>query len=146
MIASKERYRNDESLNHLMENLWGQHFPDVERINPINIGFGKPWKTRLGMIRLGLQTGTSYIEVNRLLTHPSAPEEIIIVTVGHELCHYAQGFGSSLPRINSHPHKNGVIDDELNSRGFGRYLKDYKAWLNDWEDFYERTKTLLVKL
>ena len=48
---------------------------------------------------------------------PAIPEQIISATLVHELCHYAHGFSSPLPRKYSSPHAGGVILRRNEKRG-----------------------------
>lgn len=130
--------RDDAWLARHLEELWERHFADVPRANPIDVAFGRPWKTRLGLITLGEETHASYIRINSLLRLDAAPEFIGTVTLAHELVHYAHGFGSTLPRRYRHPHQGGVVERELAARGFGQLIEPYRAWLDEcWFAFYD---------
>lgn len=130
--------RDDAWLAQHLETLWTRHFADVPRANPIDVAFGRPWKTRLGLITLGEETRASYIRVNALLRLAGAPEFIGTLTLAHELVHYAHGFGSTLRRRYRHPHQGGIVDRELAARGFGHLIEPYRAWLDGcWFVFYD---------
>jgi hypothetical protein len=137
--ASARLVRDDLWLASHLEELWQRHFADVPRANPVDVAFGRPWKTRLGLITLGEETKSSYIRLNALLRLDSAPEFIPTLTLAHEMVHYAHGFGSTLPRRFRHPHQGGIVNRELMARGFGHYLEPYRAWLDEhWFPFYDR--------
>lgn len=125
-------------LNVYLDSIWQKHFPDIPRINEVQIAYGYPWKRRLGLIRLSLDDTISFIGINALLQHPSVPEHVLITTVAHELAHYAHGFGSPLPRLYQHPHANNVVDRELEQRGLGELLCLCDEWIDkQWLAFYQ---------
>lgn len=122
-----------------LETIWQRHFADITQVNPITIGYGKPWKCRLGYIRLlGGNRRVSLIEVNALLQVPEVPECVLITTIAHELTHYAHGFCSLHPQRYKYPHANHVVDRELEQRGLGETWCQCMEWTNDhWFSFYE---------
>lgn len=136
--ATARLLRDDTWLADHLVDLWRGHFRDVPRANPVDIAFGRPWKTRLGLITLAEDTGASYIRLNALLRLDAAPEFVVSLTLAHELVHYAHGFGSTLPRTYRHPHQGGIVNRELTTRGFGAYIEPYRAWLDEqWFPFYD---------
>ena len=95
------------------------------------------------MIRLSLDNTTSFIGVNALLQLPRIPEYILIITIAHELTHYAHGFGSPLPRLYEHPHANNVVKNELESRGLGETLGMCDEWIDkEWFSFYDAEREI----
>lgn len=130
--------RDNTWLKTELERVWQKHFWDVPRANPIDIAFGPVWSTRLGLITLGAETRTSYIRLNALFRVLGAPGFTIIITLAHELAHYAHGFGSDLPRKYTHPHERGVVNRELQERGLGHLLASYQEWCTGhWDSFYK---------
>ena len=122
-----------------LDEIWQTYFADVPRVNQVDIAYGRPWKRRLGLIRLSLDNTTSFIGVNALLQLPRVPEYILITTIAHELTHYTHGFGSPLPRLYEHPHANNVVKSELANRGLGETLEMCNEWIDkEWFSFYER--------
>jgi hypothetical protein len=121
-----------------LENIWSACFPDIPRVNTVEIAYGYPWKRRLGLIRLSLDNTRTFIGVNALLQRPEAPEYVLLTTIAHELVHYAHGFGSPLPRLFKHPHANGVVELELKQRGLGELARKCDEWIdNTWFAFYD---------
>jgi hypothetical protein len=130
--------RSNSWLHRELARIWEAFFYDVPRSNRVEIEFARPWKTRLGMISLSESGRTTYIGINALLSDPQVPDPVCIITIAHELTHYAHGFGSPLPRKHSHPHHGNVVSQELVFRGLGKELKYYQHWTtHQWHGFYE---------
>ncbi|MGH2507668.1 MAG: hypothetical protein ACRDHZ_09745 [Ktedonobacteraceae bacterium] len=124
-----------------LDEIWQGYFADVSRVNQLEIAYGQPWKRRLGLIRLSLDNTTSFIGVNALLQIQQIPEYILIITIAHEITHYAHGFGSPLPRQYTHPHAHHVVQDELERRGLGEMMRLCDAWIDSaWFSFYDRQR------
>ena len=124
-----------------LESIWRTYFADVPRVNEVEIAYCRPWKRRLGLIRLSLDNSTSFIGVNALLQIVQVPEYVLITTIAHELTHYAHGFGSPLPRLYEHPHANNVVKCELERRDLGTTLELCNSWIdNEWFAFYDRER------
>ncbi|HEX5416387.1 MAG TPA: hypothetical protein VFZ25_12030, partial [Chloroflexota bacterium] len=124
-------------LVELLDRIWEQYFTDTPRVNRVRVSYGGAWKSRLGLITMSEDELTSYIQVNALLKHPHIPEIITLVTVAHEMVHYAHGFGSPLPRRYKHPHRGGVVKRELVRRGMAHEFDLYDRWVYDnWYEFY----------
>lgn len=142
MVMSSETYpeliASRSELVAYLNHIWRQHFADTPRVNDVRIAYGKPWKSRLGLIRLSQDQSTSFIGVNALLQLPEVPEAVLITTIAHELVHYAHGFGSPLPRPYRHPHANRVVERELARRELGNYLHYCTEWIDKhWYSFYD---------
>ncbi|HEU5382789.1 MAG TPA: hypothetical protein VFV38_45865 [Ktedonobacteraceae bacterium] len=121
-----------------LENIWNGYFSDVSRVNQVDIAYYRPWKRRLGQIRMSFDSRTSCIGLNSLLQLSQIPEYILITTIAHELVHYTHGFGSPLPCLHPHPHAGHVVDRELERRGLGETLRQCNAWIDQhWFSFYE---------
>lgn len=126
------------NLQAYLAYIWERYFSDVPRINEVEIAWCQPWKNRLGLIRLSLDETTSFIGINSLLRHQMAPSYVLLITVAHELVHYAHGFGSPLPRPYVHPHANNVVNRELEKRGLGTYVRQCDLWIDkEWFAFYD---------
>src|SRR5229473_4907416 len=124
-----------------LDTIWQTYFVDVPRVNRVDAAYGQPWKRRLGLIRLSLDNAHTFIGVNALLQLQQVPEYILIVTVAHELTHYAHGFGSPLPRLHEHPHANNVVKRELEKRGLGETQRLCDEWIDsEWFSFYDRER------
>ncbi len=129
--------RDDAWLVDHVEAVWDQFFADVPQVNEVEIGWLRPWKTRLGLITLRHPSDITFIGLNSLLRHPDVPEVLLTVTVAHELVHYSHGFGSPLPRRYRHPHLGGVVERDLEQRGFGAMVLEYDRWIEaHWWDLY----------
>jgi hypothetical protein len=141
MLSATEHGPNTTSvrdLNTYLDCIWQRHFSDIPRVNRVEIGYGHPWKQRLGLIRLSLDNKLSFIGINALLQHYSVPECVLIATIAHEITHYAHGFGSPLPRLYQHPHANDVVNRELEQRGLAEYARSCDAWIDrEWFAFYQ---------
>ena len=124
-----------------LDEIWQAHFADVPRANRVEIAYCQPWKRRLGLIRMTLDNTTSFIGINGLLQLPQVPEYILIITIAHELSHYAHGFGSPLPRLHEHPHANNVVKRELERRGLGEAMRLCDEWIDSmWFSFYDKER------
>jgi hypothetical protein len=104
----------------------------------LTIDYGYPWKRRLGLIRLSVDSTLTFIGINCLLQLPQIPECVLITTIAHELVHYIHGFGSPLPRHYQHPHAHQVVERELKRRALGDHLHCCNQWIdNCWYSFYD---------
>ncbi len=127
-----------KDLKECLEDIWQRYFADIARANTVQIAYGYPWKTRLGLIRMTLDQSASFIGVNALLQHAAVPDFVLITTIAHELAHYAHGFGSPLPRRYAHPHACNVVNRELEQRGLGEYIQRSDEWIDKcWFPFYD---------
>lgn len=125
-------------LHSYLDHIWQQHFNDTPRINIVDIAYCYPWKSRLGLIRLSEDKTCTFIGINTLLQLEQVPEYVLTTTIAHELTHYAQGFGSPLPRLCKHPHANHVVDHELQRRNLGEQLSRCNEWIDKyWYSFYD---------
>lgn len=138
-LAVIDESRDAGWLAQELDSIWQRYFDDTPRVNRVAIAFQRPWKRRLGVIRLSPDKLTTHIGINRLLALPDAPYCVTLITVAHELVHYAHGFGSPLPRKHPHPHRGGVVDRELVARGLASELAEYGSWIrSNWWSFYAR--------
>lgn len=129
------RFRDDAWLARRVEILWEAHFHDVPIRYPIVTRFGMRARRRYGSIMA--RDGQALITINRLFADPSVPEYVVDATLGHELAHYAHGFGSGLPLLHAHAHRGGVVDKELEARGLGEVSRRAEEWRRIyWEAFY----------
>jgi hypothetical protein len=125
-------------LTLYLNSIWQQYFSDVPYANDVRIAYSRPWKSRLGLIRMSLDCSHSFIGINSLLQHTEVPDVVLIVTIAHELVHYAHGFGSPLPQLYDHPHANNVVDIELERRKLGDALSECNSWIDEqWYNFYK---------
>ncbi|MFA6963623.1 MAG: hypothetical protein WC227_02815 [Patescibacteria group bacterium] len=123
-------------LLKLLNETWQQYFADVERPNDVTISFGRTAKRRLGSIRQVAprdKNSRTIITITGYFRDKNVPEYIVASTIAHELCHYAHGFASPLPKFSRYPHHGGIVDTELKNRGLGDQLKAQKLWLKqEW--------------
>lgn len=127
-----------QDLTRYLSWIWQMYFADCLRMNEVVIDYCYPWKSRLGLIRLSLDTTLSYIGINSLLQIVEVPEEVLVTTIAHEMVHYLHGFGSPLPRRYKHPHANRVVERELEQRELGATLRICNEWIdNHWYSFYD---------
>lgn len=124
--------RDNEWLEHKMYELWDNHFADVPRKNLVIIKFGKAAKRQLGCITWansktqGIKRSlknyeddkrVSVIRITSKFKDPEIPDQVVLATIAHEMCHYAHGFNSPLKQVYNHPHKGGIIRKELQKEG-----------------------------
>ncbi len=127
-----------QQLSLRLDRIWQDYFSDIPRINSVDIAYCHPWKRRLGLIRLSLDSTKSFIGINALLQLREVPEYVLLTTIAHELTHYAHGFGSPLPRIFEHPHANNIVQRELIRRGLGALARKCDDWIDkQWFSFYD---------
>lgn len=132
--------RDNDWLRTKLEDIWKSNFSDVSRDNHVEIVFGRKAKTRLGSIRALKSKSVSrhpdtLITITGYFQDEKVPEFMIDATIAHELCHYAHGFFSPLPRLSRYPHQGGLVDKELVVRGFGDDLMKQRVWLKtSWRE------------
>ncbi len=136
MVHTSPLVTDDLRVAHLVDSIWRERFPDVPRVNQMVAGYDYPWKWRLGRIRMSVDTAVSEIALNGLLDSPTVPEAIRIAIIAHEIVHYAQGFGSPLPRAQRHAHAHGAVSHELARRGLALHERMLDDWSYDvWPQF-----------
>lgn len=141
ILALSDTIAVSRSPDSYLDEIWRKHFSNVARLNKVQIAYCYPWKRRLGLIRLSLDSMTSFIGLNALLQVEEVPEYVLITTVAHELAHYAHGFGSPLARRFEHPHANNVVSQELEHRGLGEIMRLCDEWIDKhWFSFYDRER------
>ncbi len=118
--------RDDDWLNQRFEQIWTLFFPDIEKRN-VHIRWKGRWKNKFGHITT-TKNKTTEIAINKLFQNLQVPEDVIKLTIAHEIVHYSHGFHSHLPRKYKHPHKGGVVEKDLKKRGFDYMLKKEKEW------------------
>ena len=139
-ISTRAVYQRD--LNTYLDAIWQNYFADLAHVNEVQIAYCRPWKTRLGLIRMSLDNAISFIGINSLLRSVQVPECVLLTTIAHELVHYAHGFGSPLPRLYEHPHANRVVEQELERRGLSSALQECDTWIEEqWFDYYAQRKS-----
>jgi len=133
--------------NNLRDNGWlksrfdyirQRYFFDVEIKNNIIVKFGRPTKTRMGSIKKGrrVENFNSIVTINGHFRNPNIPSYVIDAVLSHEFMHYAHGFCSPHQQAFCHPHKGGVVNQDLRERGLADILKAEKVWLKThWKDF-----------
>ncbi|MEI7578502.1 MAG: SprT-like domain-containing protein [bacterium] len=141
--------RDNHWLTEIMFELWENHFVDIPRKNHVVIKFGKRAKRQLGCIKwaedpvkrkvathVADDQRISQINITRYFEDDNIPEEVVIATIAHEMCHYAHGFNSPLQQQFNHPHKGGIIRKELIKRGLGEYYRISRKWLKlNWLNY-----------
>ncbi len=127
--------RDDIWLKERFEQIWSLFFPEVEKRN-VYINFKGRWKNKFGHIKKG-KNNRSEIAINSLFKDERVPEDVIKLTIAHEIVHYMHGFHSHLPKRYDHPHKGGVVDKELKKKGFGYALSKEKSWVkSEWPTLF----------
>lgn len=133
--------RNSVWLKNRLEQIWQRYFPDVQLANNVFVKFGRPAITRLGSIKYGQRTidPNTIITINGYFKNPEIPEFVVDGVLAHELTHYAHGFFSPHQQAFHHPHKGGVVRQEMIGRGLQNLLKLEKKWIKDnWREFIRR--------
>ncbi|MEI6499321.1 MAG: hypothetical protein WCO23_05130 [bacterium] len=142
--------RNNQWLKNRFDYIWSTYFADIEKINPIEINFGKKARTRLGSIksfhnhpnmknRLDLP---SIITITGFFQDEAIPVEVVDATIAHEICHYAQGFSSAHDCKYDHPHRGNIVDHEMAKRGLGDELIYSHRWLKkEWPSYLKTNST-----
>lgn len=126
--------RDDAWLQTRFDQIWDLFFPEVEK-RDVSIRWKGKWKNKFGHI--SRKNSKTEIVVNTFFRDLRVPEDIIKLTIAHEIVHYMHGFHSHLPKKYRHPHKNGVVDSELKRKGFGYALKLEKKWIKEsWWKLY----------
>lgn len=129
------KMRDDAWLETRFDQLWQLFFPDVEK-RDVKIRWKGRWKNKFGHI--SRKDGVSQIVVNKLFRDVRVPEDVVKLTIAHEIVHYAHGFHSHLPKMFAHPHKGGIVNKELKKRGFGYALKLERQWIKqEWWKLYD---------
>lgn len=131
--------RDQQWLETRFSQLWQLFFPEVEKRN-VSIRWKGKWKNKFGHIK-STKKGTE-IAINTLFQDLRVPEEVIKITIAHEIVHYLHGFHSHLPRQHSHPHKGNIVNKELIKRGFKHSIKMEKEWYKkEWPPIYKEYAT-----
>ncbi len=131
--------RDNNWLISRLDFLWSNHFSEIPQKNKVFIRFSRVSKFRFGSIRLHPKTKESLILINGMFREEKVPVEIVDHTIAHELVHYAHGFSSPLEQRHDFPHKGGVIEKEMKSRGLEHLSKAYKAWLKQYKKGFKPT-------
>lgn len=137
--------RNNAWLEARLRHIISTYFPDLEIRNTIYIHFGRRGERQLGKIskkhhsslvsRLKGRFDT-IITMNGLFRDPEIPEFVVDGTIIHEMCHYAHGFSSPLPKQSRFPHQGGIIKHEMIKRGAGDIYLAEKKWLKlNWREY-----------
>jgi hypothetical protein len=148
--------RDNKYLENLLYSIWEEYFPDIARKNLVIIKFGKYSKRQLGSIKrangdtrikgllreyldlLNIQDekSVSVITITRFFENEDIPEYVIISTIAHELCHYAHGFNSPLPKKFQYPHQGGIVKKEMDNRGLREIRTMTRSWLKkNWSKY-----------
>jgi len=145
--------RDNQWLKLRLENIWQKYFPDINLLNNIIVKFGLPCRTRLGSIKLGKssflhkiglnkkENPNSIITINGHFKDEKIPEFVVDAVLAHEFTHYAHGFCSPLKRQYRHPHKGGIVKNEMIDRGLNELLRLEKKWVKlNWVEFLKTKK------
>lgn len=128
--------RDDIWLEDRLEKIWQTLMPEISKKNKVTILFKGKWKNKFAHIKK-LKDSSTEIAVNALFRNDKVPEFIIDTAIAHELIHYMHGFQSPYEKKFRHPHKGGVVNRELKSRGFAFLLELEKNWIKDkWDSIY----------
>lgn len=147
--------RDNNFLKDRLDYIWGNFFGEIPRSNKVRISFGRRAKKRLGSIQIRKKNplavfsflkkrkledfDTTKITITKYFQDLRVPLYVIDATIAHELCHYAHGFASPLPKLMPFPHRGGIIDKEMAKRGLGEALNAEKKWLDkEWFKLVKR--------
>jgi len=150
--------RDNRWLEEKMYFLWENFFVDTPRRNRVIIKFGTNSRRQLGCIkwvtektkgvRALLRKGVDYddkrislIIITSYFKDPGVPDEVVLATMSHEMCHYTHGFNSPLQQLYDHPHKGGIIKKEMTKRGLGVLYRQANRWLrHNWSNYLKRVQ------
>lgn len=145
----QDTIRDNLYLEERLYNIWDDHFADVPRKNLVLIKFGKASKRQLGSIKWANKNSKiksllhpkkdehdiqddsriSIITVTRHFQDMRVPQDVLDMTIAHELVHYTHGFHSPLPKLFRHPHQGNIVNKELADRGLKEKLDQTEKWL-----------------
>ncbi len=146
----ENKFRDNLWLEKRLNQIWQTHFPDVKKINRVYIIFGRKARNVFGSIKargpkqpfrtpgrypkpsIWLPQSITIITINGNFKNPEIPNEIIDLTIAHELVHYAHGFSSPHPQLYQYPHQGSVVTKELIKRGLSDQLKFQKTWIKNY--------------
>jgi hypothetical protein len=142
-----DRFRTNQWLADYLQELYLDYFTDIPIPNKLVVRFGRKSRSRFGSIIAKPEPITgklvTYIAINHLFRDPEVPDYVIGATLLHEFTHYAHGFHSPLPRKHTHPHRGGVVDKEIISRGGKHLLEQQEAWIkHSYRDFLKKRSML----
>jgi hypothetical protein len=113
--------------------MWKNHFSDVPLHNEISVKFSRFSKTRLGSIRMTRDKKQSVILINGVFRDPLIPVQVVEAVLAHEIVHYVHGFCSPLKRVHRHPHRGGIVKNEMIERGLRHQYEIERRWTkNSW--------------
>jgi len=129
--------RDNNYLKQKLAKVWQEYFPDVEQLNDVNISFGRKARKRLGSIRATKNPPIkTKILINGYFKSRLIPDYVVEATIAHELCHYAHGFASPLPKLFKYPHRGGSIEKEMKRRGMDELVDMEEDWLSkNWKEY-----------
>jgi len=130
--------RDHKWLKSRLEAIWTKYFPDVVVANNVFVKFGRACRTRLGSIKYGRrkEDPNTIITINGHFKNDFIPEFVVDAVLAHELTHYAQGFASPHEQQYRHPHKGGVVRNELAERGLHELMRAEKKWVKaNWREY-----------
>lgn len=133
--------RDHKWLKYRLETIWQHYYPDVAIINNVFVKFGRPSITRLGSIKFGRkkENPNTIITINGHFKNPEIPEFVVDAVLAHELSHYAHGFCSPHEQAYRHPHRGGVVKNEMIDRGLQDLLKLEKKWIKaNWANYIKK--------
>lgn len=133
--------RDDSFLQRQLDEMLSGPFANVLIKNKLEIKFGRRALRRFGSIKMTRDEKVSLITINGHFRDSKIPEEVILATLAHELCHYAHGFSSPLPKLYKHPHRGGVIKKEMTARGLLKLFEFEKKWTKaNWPEIVGGSK------
>ena len=136
--------RSEEWLKERFQQIWQTFFPEVEQRN-IAIRWKGRWKNKFGHITSKPNKG-SEIVINSFFRDERVPEDVIKLTIAHEIVHYMHGFHSHLPKKYNHPHKGNVVNKELTARGFAYAIKQERQWVKEiWPQLLKELRPTRLK-
>ena len=151
--------RDNLWLEEKLEELWEENFSDVPRQNKVTVKFGKRAYRTLGSIKyigklspkdpefkIHDDKRISQITLTRHYMDEKIPEEVVLGTIAHEMCHYAHGFNSPLKQQFEHPHRGQVIKKEMYKRELGGLYETSEGWIKkNWRAYLQATGNLKLR-
>lgn len=138
--------RDNLWLKLRLEHIWSNYYPDLKKSNTVMVTFGRYARFRFASIKYEQKSlfarGVTIITVSSMFRSESVPDNVVLYSLAHELSHYAHGFSSAEKRKHRHPHKGGVVDREIESRGLGGLVAAYKSWLKEYKQLVKEGRSI----
>lgn len=138
--------RDNLWLKLRLEHIWSNYYSDLKKSNTVMVTFGRYARFRFASIKYEQKSlfakGVTIITVSSMFRSEKVPDNVVLYSLAHELSHYAHGFSSVEKKRHRHPHKGGVVDKEIESRGLGELVIAYKIWLKEYKQMVKEGRSI----